>query len=179
MITSPVAHIFSSLILFLVCSLLPVYAEVAPVCDIDELFQELSSEPVGYEKIEKTLLEASSEGAHVEYYYSTDALKKIKTVFYGSIGKTEIQYHFATPDTYAAKVINYYYSAPIHTEDSDFFPDFQIVSTNKSEFAVCRGELVRGILDNLVVEDFEQARRVLGTILPEAPRKNMPGRENQ
>ena len=170
MTTSPIAHIFTGLILFLVCGLFPAYAEIASMCDVDDLFRELSSETVGYEKIEKTLLGISSEGAHVEYYYSTDALKKIKSVFYSYVGKIEIQYYFATPDTYAAKVTNYYYSAPIHSADPDFFPDFQIVSTNKSEFVVCQGELVRGIFDNLVVGDFEQARKDLETVLAAAPR---------
>ena len=51
-----------------------------------------------------------------------------------------------------------------------FFRDDQIVSTNKSEFVVCRGELTRGIFDELVVEDFEYAEDVLETVLTEAPR---------
>lgn len=170
MTTSSIAHIYTGLVLFLICGLFPAYAEIADVCDVDELFRELSSEPVGYEKIEKTLLGVPSEGTHIEYYYSTNSLKKIKSGFYGSVGKTEILYSFATPDTYAAKVIHYYYSAPVHHKDPDLFPDFRITSTNKSEFAVCRGELVRGIFDELVVEDFEFARDVLDTILEAAPR---------
>lgn len=164
MVTSPVAHIFSSLILFLVCGFLPVYAAVAPVCDVDELFEGLSSKSVGYEKIEKTLFGLTAEGAGIEYYYSTEALKRIKSVFAGETGKIEVQYYFAAPDIYAAKVTHYYYSAPIYSDD------FQIVSTNKSEFVVCRGELIRGIFDELVVGDFEYARDALETVLAEAPR---------
>lgn len=164
MTANSIVKMFSGLIFLLACGSFPAYAEVTDSCDADELLRELSSEPVGYERIERTLLGVTTEGAGIEYYYSTDVLKRIKSVFAGETGKIEVQYYFDAPDVYAAKVTHYYYSTPIYSDD------FQIVSTNKSEFVVCRGELTRGIFDELVVEDFEYAEDVLETVLAETPR---------
>ena len=162
---SPMAQISTSLILYLSCFVLPIFAQSTHMCNVEELLRHSSSDLVGYERLEKTLWGKSAEGAGIEYYYSTDTLKAIKTVYYGETGKLGFQYYFATPTTYLAKFAKYYYSAPITR------PHSQITTIFKGEFVVCHGKVVRGIGDDVLVRYFESGRRILEDVLAVAPRR--------
>ena len=162
---SQTAQISTTLILYLSCFVLPGFAQSKSFCNADELLRDSSSDLAGYEKLEKPSPGKSAAGRNVEYYYSRDALKAIKAVYYGETGKVEFQYYFATPTTYVAKFAEYYYSGPIHRAQS------QVVTTFKGDFVVCHGERPHGYGDGLVVRYRELTTQTLEELLAAAPRR--------
>jgi len=161
----------TSLILCLSCFVLPAFADAAHLCDVDELLRESSSDLAAYERVKKTLFGRTTEGVGVEYYYSPRALKVIKAAYYGETGKTGIQYYFSAPTTYVVRSTKYYYSHPISAILRG--DHFQLASTTTSEFVVCRGDLVRGLWDELVEKDFKWASEALEDLLAEAPKRKV------
>lgn len=130
-------------------------AEGARPCSIDGMSKLLSSDLSSYEKVQEKVLGQSSEGASIEYYYAGLELKAIKSVYYGETGKTEIEYRFKSPTSYAAKLTEYFYSAPIYMEGSE------LATTNESKYVVCGGELMRGVGDDAVLNHYERASKAL------------------
>lgn len=148
----------------------PAGAEGLPPCDVNQLQQLALIDLSDYEKIQKNFFSGEVEsalGGTAEYYYSTDILKAVKSVYYGETGKVEWEYYFESPSisTYTAKVTDYYYSVPIYRENSN------IVAINQSNFSVCRGERVKGVGTNEFTEQFNRASSVLETLLSKVPRK--------
>ncbi len=148
----------------------PAGAEGLPPCDVNQLQQLALVDLSEYEKIQKTFLSGeveSTQGGTAEYYYSTDVLKAVKSVYYGETGQVEWEYYFESPSisTYTAKATDYYYSAPIYRENSN------IVVINQTSFSVCRGELITGMFTDEFTEHFNRASSVLETLLSKAPRK--------
>ena len=156
---------FVGLLLYTSVFVLPTSADNTQSCEIKRLFQLSSGNLAAYEKRQIDLLGESAEGADVGYYYSADVLKAVKSVYYGETGKTELEFYFHTPLTYTSRLTDYYYSAPIYTELS------LIVSKNQSDFIVCNGNLVRGIGDEIMIENFERVTDALEKLLENAPEK--------
>ena len=156
---------FAGLLLYTSVFVLPIAADDTQSCEIKRLFQLSSDNLVAYEKKQISLLGVSTEGADVEYYYSADVLKAVKSVYYGETGKTELEFYFHTPLTYTSRLTDYYYSAPIYTGQS------LIVSKNQSDFIVCNGNLARGIGDEIMIENFERVSDALEKLLENAPGK--------
>lgn len=144
-----------------------VYGEDIISCDTRSLFDLFSSELADYEKISQRLSEGASEGAAVDYYYSKNILKIVKAIYYGETGKTEVEYRFSTASSYASRITQYYYSAPIYFDRSD------VTAIGQSTIVVCDGKLVRGIGDNAVADHFNHARSALAKILENSPRKSI------
>lgn len=164
MIIQPIKQISASLFLSLFV-VLSACAENPQPCEVGSLLQLSSADLGGYQKIETTLLGESAEGASVEYYYLANALKAIKSIYYGETGKTELEYYFYSLSTYTSKLTDYYYSVPIYIDHSE------IVAIKQSNFTVCRGELVRGIGDDAIVNDFNRANNALKKARENAPKK--------
>ena len=158
-------QVSTSLCLYLSCLIVPAFAQNTATCDIDELRRVSSSNLAPYERVEKTLFGKSAEGSNIEYYYSADALKAIKTVYYGETGKLDFQYYFSNSTTYLARFADYYYSAPITR------PHSEITTIFKGEFVFCNGSPLRGIGDDVLMRYFESGRGVLEDVLAVEPRK--------
>ena len=168
MTIQPVKQVYTGIFLALAV-VLPACAETAPqLCEAGRLLKLSSVNLSDYEKIKTALSGESSEGASIEYYYSSDALAVIKSVYYGETGKTELEYYFDSPATYTSKLTEYYYSAPIYIDDSE------IVAINQSNLTVCQGRLVRGVGDDVIVAHFDRASRALKNLRENAP-KNQTG----
>ena len=144
---------------------LPACAGTPQPCEAGYLLKLSSIDLSNYEKIEVDLSGESAEGTSIEYYYSSDALAAIKSVYYGETGKTELEYYFDSPSTYTLRLTEYYYSAPIYIDGSE------IVAINESHLAVCQGKLVRGVGDEAIVAHFDRANSALEKLREDAPKK--------
>ena len=144
---------------------LPACAGTPQSCETGHLLKLSSVDLSNHEKIKVSLLGESAEGASIEYYYSSDVLKAIKSVYYGETGKTELEYYFDSPSTYTSKRTEYYYSAPIYIDDSE------VVAINQSHLAVCQGKLVRGVGDGVIVAHFDRVNNALDKLRQNAPKK--------
>ncbi|MBC6427722.1 MAG: hypothetical protein GDA55_00530 [Cellvibrionales bacterium] len=149
--------------LLLVATLIASH-DASASCNISSILNLPSMDLANYEKIQTNLLGYSAEGADVEYYYSFYILKAIKSTYYGETGKTELEYYFSSPITYALKITENHYLAPIYLESSE------IISTNQVLLAVCKGELVRGIGDDMIYNYFRRLNSSLEDLLDNAPK---------
>jgi len=136
------------------------------LCDYDKLFK-LSTEIDlnALEKMEKTLLGLSTEGARAKYFYENNKLKAVKTVFYGETGKFTIAFYFNTPTEYLVETKDYDYSLPITFKSST------IVATSSTKFMVCQGKLIQLFSRGEVIREFENSKNTLIDILKYEPKK--------
>ncbi len=164
MTIQPMKQVYVGMLLTLAVAL-PACAGTPQPCEAGYLLKLSSIDLSNYEKIEAALSGESAEGTSIEYYYSSDALVAIKSVYYGETGKTELEYYFYSPSTYTSKLTKYYYSAPIYIDGSE------IVATNQSHLAVCQGKLVRSVGDDVIVAHFDRASSALEKLREDAPKK--------
>ena len=151
-------------ILLALAVVLPAGAGTPQSCEVSRLLELSSADLSNFKKVQADISGGAAEGASIEYYYSSDVLKAIKSVYYGETGKTELEYYFDSPATYASKLTEYYYSAPIYIDGSE------VVAINQSHLAVCQGKLVRGVGDEAIVAYFDRASGALEKLLKNAPR---------
>ena len=153
-------------VLLLLCAVAcSALAEEVQECSAGSILGLLSADLRDYERVQTDASGRSTQGGSSEYYYSDLGLRAVNAVYFGETGKLEFEYRFESSTTYAATVTRYYYATSIYSDE-----EFQITAVQKSDFAVCDGELIRGRFDQEVVDHFERSSAVLRAILENAPR---------
>lgn len=140
------------------------------VKEIKKQCTEIDSKLSLYDKVEKVLLDESTEGAELTGYYGDKKLKKITGIYYRETGKSLVDYYYNGEEFICvyAKIFNY--ERPIYI---DYDP--KIKSTERDTFYFYNENLIKWISDsveiapqskkfieesNFLKEDFEKYKKI-------------------
>jgi hypothetical protein len=94
--------------------------KVKKIADINEQYKNIEAQTLKYDKIEKDILEESSEGGTVAGYYNDGKLKKISAEIYGEMGKVHSDYYLNNDGSlFFVLSQTYSYNKPIYIEGSE------------------------------------------------------------
>ena len=87
------------------------------------------------------LMDESTEGGTVEYFFDNQKLKIIKVKVYGEMGKVHIDYFIISSKSksYFVSIEEFTYNSPIYEKDN------KIIKKQKSEFFVCDEDNIKNI----------------------------------
>lgn len=111
----------------------------AVIAQIRQQFRQTNDSLKDYRAEEQKALGVLSEGGSMMKYYQGDRLKKIETAYYGSMGKSLIDYYINQDRIYFIFRRDYEYDKPMYMEGS------QVQETRENRYYFNEGRLIRWI----------------------------------
>lgn len=127
---------------------------------INKKVESIDNKELSYRKVEKDLHGQSAEGGVLIAYYDGTALRKIKTTFYGEIGKSTFDYYLDEERFFYIKKECIHYDRPMYIED------YKVTSVKESKYYFDNGDLwlwkdFKGEYVNPQSNEFKEERNCL------------------
>ncbi|WP_316803916.1 hypothetical protein [Pedobacter nototheniae] len=102
-------------------------------------FVNINSRLKFYKKKHKETFEMSAEGGDVTGYYDKGTLKKVHCIYYGEMGKAEVDYYFNEKGLFFLYKREIFYDKPMYQKD------FKVKSTIETRYYINEKKIVKSI----------------------------------